>query len=70
MLAKPGVAKPAEVTPHRFRAQGWIRPLSTLTVFSVFALVVLGGVVRVTESGLGCPDWVSRTEKVLIIKED
>ena len=57
MFAKPGVAKPAEVTPHRFRAQGWIRPLSTLTVFSVFALVVLGGVVRVTESGLGCPDW-------------
>jgi len=57
MLAKPGVAKPTEVTPLRARAQGWIRPLSTLTVFSVFALVVLGGVVRVTESGLGCPDW-------------
>lgn len=57
MLAKPGVATPAEVTPHRARAQRWIRPLSTLTVFSVFALVVLGGVVRVTGSGLGCPDW-------------
>ncbi|MFB3091656.1 MAG: COX15/CtaA family protein, partial [Dehalococcoidia bacterium] len=29
--------------------------LATLT--SIFVLVVLGGVVRVTESGLGCPDW-------------
>ena len=57
MLAKPGMAQPAEATPHRARAQGWIRPLSTLTVFSVFGLVVLGGVVRVTGSGLGCPDW-------------
>ncbi|PKB72069.1 MAG: hypothetical protein BZY87_02130 [SAR202 cluster bacterium Io17-Chloro-G6] len=28
-----------------------------LTVLAAFALVVLGGVVRVTESGLGCPDW-------------
>ena len=57
MLAKPEVTQPAEVTRHRARAQGWIRPLSTLSVFSVFGLVVLGGVVRVTGSGLGCPDW-------------
>ena len=28
-----------------------------MTVLSAFALVVLGGVVRVTGSGLGCPDW-------------
>ena len=31
--------------------------LSFSTVVSVFCLVILGGVVRVTESGLGCPDW-------------
>ena len=31
--------------------------LSLVTLFAVFALVVLGGVVRLTESGLGCPDW-------------
>lgn len=24
---------------------------------SIFFLIILGGVVRVTESGLGCPDW-------------
>ena len=31
--------------------------LSFAVVVAIFALVVLGGVVRVTESGLGCPDW-------------
>ncbi|MBI4338309.1 MAG: heme A synthase [Chloroflexi bacterium] len=31
--------------------------LSTLTVLAAFALVTLGGVVRTTGSGLGCPDW-------------
>ena len=31
--------------------------LCLATVLSIFILVVLGGVVRVTESGLGCPDW-------------
>ena len=35
----------------------WFRGLTLLTALSVFALVVLGGVVRVTDSGLGCPDW-------------
>ena len=27
------------------------------TVVATFALVVLGGIVRITGSGLGCPDW-------------
>ena len=31
--------------------------LSIVTLLSVFGLVILGGVVRLTESGLGCPDW-------------
>ena len=37
----------------------WFRGISAVTVAAVFALVVLGGVVRVTGSGLGCPDWPS-----------
>ena len=28
-----------------------------MTVAAVFALIIIGGVVRVTGSGLGCPDW-------------
>ncbi len=38
-------------------SQGWFRGLSLTTTICVFALLVLGGVVRVTGSGLGCPDW-------------
>ena len=47
----------------RFRADiaaadGWFQRLCWATVVSVFAMLVLGGVVRVTESGLGCgDDW-------------
>jgi heme o synthase len=31
--------------------------LSAVTVIATFALIVIGGIVRVTGSGLGCPDW-------------
>ena len=34
-----------------------LQVLSIVTLLAVFGLVVLGGVVRLTESGLGCPDW-------------
>ncbi len=33
------------------------RRLSLLTAFWIWLLIVVGGVVRVTGSGLGCPDW-------------
>ncbi len=33
------------------------RLLAVTGAVSVWALVVVGGVVRATESGLGCPDW-------------
>src|SRR5713226_8758612 len=33
------------------------RVLSVATAVATYALVVLGGVVRVSGSGLGCPDW-------------
>ena len=35
----------------------WFKGLALATVLCTFALVVLGAVVRVTGSGLGCPDW-------------
>src|SRR6202521_2529195 len=51
-------------------AAAWLRPpttrslgmkafraLSVATALATYALVVLGGVVRVSGSGLGCPDW-------------
>ena len=41
----------------RERPGGAFRALLVATLVSTFALVTLGGVVRVTDSGLGCPDW-------------
>ncbi|HZA00205.1 MAG TPA: COX15/CtaA family protein, partial [Acidimicrobiales bacterium] len=34
-----------------------LRRLSTATAASTLALVAVGGIVRATGSGLGCPDW-------------
>ncbi|HEY8489961.1 MAG TPA: heme o synthase, partial [Dehalococcoidia bacterium] len=34
-----------------------IRRLSLATAAAMYVLIVIGGVVRVTGSGLGCPDW-------------
>ena len=39
------------------KSGSWFRGLTLFTVLAAFALIILGGVVRVTESGLGCPDW-------------
>ncbi len=39
-------------------AAGWFQGLAWASTISVFAMLVLGGIVRVTESGLGCgDDW-------------
>lgn len=45
------------VLPPVGKFHTWFKSISTVTVVAVFALVILGGVVRVTGSGLGCPDW-------------
>ena len=36
---------------------GPLRILLAVTVVVTFALITIGGLVRATESGLGCPDW-------------
>ena len=35
----------------------WFQRLLLVTIAATFALVVIGGTVRATNSGLGCPDW-------------
>ena len=40
-----------------FKPLSRFRKLTLSTALVTYALVVLGGVVRVTGSGLGCPDW-------------
>jgi len=44
-------------SPRPSVTRPWFQRLCLLSVISVGALVILGGVVRVTGSGLGCPDW-------------
>lgn len=54
-MATIGITAPPAA--RRRRRLTWLQGLSTATVISVFLLVIIGGVVRVTGSGLGCPDW-------------
>ena len=51
------VAQTSSLLPQSRGVSPWFRNLALLTALATFALVVLGGVVRVTGSGLGCPDW-------------
>src|SRR5215470_19855531 len=37
--------------PDKFQKLAWV------TAFLTFDLIVLGGFTRLTDSGLGCPDW-------------
>lgn len=39
------------------RGMSWFQRLLLTTIFLTFILVIIGGTVRATDSGLGCPDW-------------
>ena len=51
------IGQASDTPPETGRTGSRFRRLTLVTVLAGFALIVLGGVVRVTESGLGCPDW-------------
>src|SRR5213595_758191 len=38
-------------------ASPWLRALTVATLFLTFDLVLFGAFTRLTDSGLGCPDW-------------
>ncbi|MDM4767580.1 COX15/CtaA family protein [Pelomonas sp. SE-A7] len=38
-------------------SRAWLQGLTLLTLFLTFDLVVFGAFTRLTDSGLGCPDW-------------
>ena len=56
---KPTVPPPQNPNPAATaKSQRWLRGLAWAAVISAFALIILGGIVRVTGSGLGCGgDW-------------
>jgi cytochrome c oxidase assembly protein subunit 15 len=47
-------------------AQRWIRPLAVATLVGNIGIVVTGGAVRLTASGLGCPSWPRCTEESFV----
>src|SRR5205085_8566941 len=54
--------RPSAKDQRRFTATAapsmtWFQRLLVITIVATFALVVIGGTVRATDSGLGCPDW-------------
>ena len=44
-------------------ATRWVRPLAWATLVANIVLVVTGGAVRLTASGLGCPTWPRCTDE-------
>ena len=47
----------------RVATDRWLRPLGIATLLSNMMLVVTGGAVRLTGSGLGCPTWPRCTDR-------
>ena len=46
------------LNPQPGKTRRWLRALALASVISAFALIILGGIVRVTGSGMGCGgDW-------------
>lgn len=42
---------------NAFKISSYYRKLVTVTVVAVYLLILAGGIVRSTGSGMGCPDW-------------
>lgn len=40
-----------------FQVSRYYRSLVTVTIIAVYLLILVGGIVRSTGSGMGCPDW-------------
>lgn len=56
---------PSTVRKARLPSMTWFQRLLLITILATFVLVVVGGTVRATDSGLGCPDWPTCHGKLL-----
>lgn len=51
--------------PRGVQTPGWLRGLALASVVANVVIVVTGGAVRLSDSGLGCPTWPSCTDASL-----
>ncbi len=54
-LRRPLAAGESDNAPKRLQSR--LRTLTALTLFLTFDLIVFGAFTRLSDSGLGCPDW-------------
>ncbi|HEY8302649.1 MAG TPA: COX15/CtaA family protein [Jatrophihabitans sp.] len=62
---EPEPDRPARWLPRRVQTDGWLRGLALASLIANVVIVVTGGAVRLTDSGLGCPTWPSCTDSSL-----
>ena len=56
---------PVRWLPARMQTDGWLRGFALASVVANVVIVVTGGAVRLTDSGLGCPTWPKCTDASL-----
>jgi cytochrome c oxidase assembly protein subunit 15 len=69
-MSRPAVRDRAstawQVVRHRQLSPAAFRRVTTLTVAVMVLIIVSGAAVRLTDSGLGCPDWPSCTRTQIV----
>jgi len=61
----PPATRSVRWLPARVQNVGWLRGLALASVVANVVIVVTGGAVRLTDSGLGCPTWPKCTDSSL-----
>lgn len=61
----PAEQRPVRWLPQRVQNERWLRGLALASVIGNVVIVVTGGAVRLTDSGLGCPTWPKCTDNSL-----
>jgi heme a synthase len=57
-----GLTAPVRVPDWQRRAAGWLTALSLINLIANVGIILTGGAVRLTGSGLGCPTWPRCTD--------
>lgn len=65
VAARQDPSPPVRWLPPRVQTVAWLRGLALASVAANVLIVVTGGAVRLTDSGLGCPTWPKCTDSSL-----